>query len=196
LIVSWRVNIAWIIFTSQHAVKYFIHFYSQELLQNYQGKICALGLKTAKFLKQNEIEVDLIPESYSAKGIIQAFEKIAPTSVYIPKSDLAEQYLESALIKMGFQIVSEVLYKTSKQVKDFNSSLEKKVIKSDVITFTSPSAVNNFVAMVKDQRFLQKTVACIGPTTAEAAKKAGFTQLIIPERYTIDDMVRCIAEQG
>ena len=67
--------------------------------------------------------------------------------------------------------------------------------KVDVITFTSPSTVTHFLGIMGPGFRLPSRVriACIGPVTAEAARKAGLTVDILQERYTIPELVDAIA---
>jgi uroporphyrinogen III methyltransferase/synthase len=61
----------------------------------------------------------------------------------------------------------------------------------DVITFTSSSTVDNFVKIMGRKFSLPQGVkiACIGPVTAAAAKKAGFPVDIHQEEYTMERLV-------
>ena len=63
----------------------------------------------------------------------------------------------------------------------------------DAVTFASASAVRSFVEVLgRDQAAdLLRTVAvaCIGPVTAEAAHQLGITTTVMPQRYTIPDLV-------
>jgi uroporphyrinogen III methyltransferase/synthase len=80
-------------------------------------------------------------------------------------------------------------------VKDM---LEKGAV--DMVTFTSSSTVTNFFEMFEDKtRDLQKwmslvTVACIGPITAETARKKGLSVALIPREYTIESLTESIVE--
>jgi uroporphyrinogen-III synthase len=69
---------------------------------------------------------------------------------------------------------------------------------SDAITFTSPSTVSNFAALVgaKDLSNLLKNtlVACIGPVTAEAAASYGLGRVIQPEKYNANSLVESIVK--
>jgi uroporphyrinogen III methyltransferase/synthase len=61
-----------------------------------------------------------------------------------------------------------------------------------MVTFTSSSTVTNFVEMFpEDPRPLKAwmegvAVACIGPVTAETAKRNGFSVQVTPASYTIE----------
>ena len=66
----------------------------------------------------------------------------------------------------------------------------------DAVTFTSASTVRNFVEILgHDQAvdLLKSTVvASIGPVTAEAAQQLDIVTSVMPERYTIPDLVEAL----
>jgi Uroporphyrinogen-III synthase len=64
----------------------------------------------------------------------------------------------------------------------------------DVITFTSSSTVTNFVEIMGRDFTLPAhiDVACIGPVTEAAAKKAGFKIDIQQEEYTMEGLVQSL----
>ena len=68
----------------------------------------------------------------------------------------------------------------------------------DVVTFTSASAVRNFVRILGAEPaadLLASTiVACIGPVTAEAATQCNVKTTIQPSSYTIPALVDAIAK--
>jgi uroporphyrinogen-III synthase len=66
--------------------------------------------------------------------------------------------------------------------------------KVDAITFTSPSTVAHFLGIMGPDFHLPPKVriACIGPVTEAAARKAGLPVDILQERYTIPELVDTI----
>ena len=62
-------------------------------------------------------------------------------------------------------------------------------------SFTSPSTVKNFLGIMgPDFRLPPRVrIACIGPVTAAAARKAGLPVDILQERYTIPGLVDGLA---
>jgi uroporphyrinogen-III synthase len=66
----------------------------------------------------------------------------------------------------------------------------------DVVTFTSPSAVRNFVSVLGAEPaadLLRTTlVASIGPVTAEAAAQCNIQTTIMPAHYTIPALAEAI----
>ena len=73
--------------------------------------------------------------------------------------------------------------------------LERRI---DVVTFTSASAVRNFVRVLGDEPaadLLRTTVvASIGPVTAEAATQCNIATTVMPATYTIPALVEAIVE--
>ena len=68
----------------------------------------------------------------------------------------------------------------------------------DMITFTSPSSVTNFLALLKGKPIYEEIynigVACIGPVTAQRAKEVGLKVAVAPDEYTVDALTTAIAE--
>jgi len=68
----------------------------------------------------------------------------------------------------------------------------------DMITFTSPSTVDNFLALLKGRsifkEILEAKVACIGPITAQRAAEKGLKVDIVPDEYMVDALTKAIIE--
>jgi len=65
-----------------------------------------------------------------------------------------------------------------------------------VVTFTSGSCVRNFIEILgaEEYKILLRGVkiACISPVTVDAARKYGLETDIVPDNYTVDDLVDAI----
>jgi uroporphyrinogen-III synthase len=99
-------------------------------------------------------------------------------------------------------VVEVVAYRTALATGDregdddvYRMLLDRQI---DAVTFTSASTVRNFVEILgHDQAIdlLRNTVvACIGPVTAEAAQQLNIDTTVMPERYTIPDLVQALVE--
>ena len=64
----------------------------------------------------------------------------------------------------------------------------------DIVTFTSSSTVRNLVAVLgRDIEALRGAlIACIGPSTADAAREAGFVPDVVAAEYTIAGLVAAL----
>jgi uroporphyrinogen III methyltransferase/synthase len=61
-----------------------------------------------------------------------------------------------------------------------------------MITFTSPSTVDNLLQLVKgkpaEEGISGAKIACIGPITAQRAAEKGLEVTIVPDTYTIEGL--------
>ena len=73
-----------------------------------------------------------------------------------------------------------------KTIFDVDPEFAQKVQRADVLTFTSASTVRGYVEAARRRKRLRvtaargKSIACIGPITAEAADAAGCTSTSSP----------------
>jgi len=194
----------WIIFTSANGV----HFFWQRLNETGQDqrlpssiKVCAIGPATAGQLKKRESRVDYTPKEFIAEAVLKGFEKMTVQGrrILLARARVARDILPKGLRKIGAEVDVVEVYRTvkprggSKRLKELLTDGE-----IDVITFTSSSTVNHFVALFKKEDLpnLLKgiTIACIGPITARTAKEWGMKVQIQPKQYTIPGLTSAIAE--
>ena len=194
----------WIIFTSANGV----HFFWQRLNETGQDqrlpssiKVCAIGPATAGQLKKRESRVDYTPKEFIAEAVLKGFEKMTVQGrrILLARARVARDILPKGLRKIGAEVDVVEVYRTvkprggSKRLKELLTDGE-----IDVITFTSSSTVNHFVALFKKEDLpnLLKgiTIACIGPITARTAKEWGMKVQIQPKQYTIPGLTSSIAE--
>ena len=190
----------WIIFTSANGVAFFLKRLKElgrDIRDLKDLRICTIGPGTAAQLEHLGIPVDLVPDEFISEGIVKAFEKInlRRSRILLPRAETARDVIPHGLAKLGTKVDVVTAYRTVSSGKD-KAELEKlmKAGKVDVITFTSPSTVHNFMEIMGRNHVMPKGVmiACIGPVTAAAAKKAGLPADIIQERYTIPGLVETL----
>ncbi|MCJ7785253.1 MAG: uroporphyrinogen-III synthase [Desulfobacterales bacterium] len=194
----------WAIFTSANGV----HFFWQRLIDKGKNhpllsslKICAIGPATAKQLEEKGMRIDYIPKEFIAESILKGFEKmdLRGKRILLARAKEARDVLPKGLKKMGAEVDVVEAYRTVNPrggTKRLIHLLTNEII--DVITFTSSSTVNHFMELLKgvDLKKVLKgiTIACIGPITAQTAKKWGMRVQIQPKEYTIPALVREIAK--
>lgn len=192
----------WLVFTSVNGVDYFFN----KLFENGKDVRCLGNLKTAVIgpataerLKTYGITTDILPESFRAESIVDAFknETVSGKKILLPRAKEARTILPQELIKMGAQVDEIHVYKTildADQGQTLIKLLEAGEI--DIITFTSSSTVTNFKSLLPTDRFdaliKSVTIASIGPITSETAQKNGFTVHISAEEYTIPGLCEAI----
>jgi uroporphyrinogen III methyltransferase/synthase len=115
--------------------------------------------------------------------------------VLLPRADIARELLGDELRSHGSQVVEVTAYRTVLAAGEGDYDVYRMLLDGqiDAVTFTSASTVRNFVELLgRDQAvdLLRTTVvASIGPVTAEAAQQLDITTSVMPERYTIPDLV-------
>lgn len=192
----------WIIFTSANGVRFFFRRLQEtgRDLRDLKGiRICTIGPATASALEAMGIRVDLVPESYISEGVVSAFDKhdINGRKILLPRAEMARDVIPDGLAALGAAVDVVTVYRTvASDRKKGELELLIAAGKVDVITFTSPSTVTNFMAiMEKDFRLPpQIRIACIGPVTAAAVKKAGLPVDILREEFTIPGLVEALIE--
>ncbi len=191
----------WIIFTSVNGVKAFfqrLRAQKLDIRSLKEAKICAIGPKTAEALEERGLLVDVMPEVFRAEAVLEALQGRIQSGdkILLPRADLARQLLVDSLKRLGAQVDEVVAYQTVlADAADTQLLLEKlRAGEIHVLTFTSSSTVTNFLQLLGEHRQLLQgiTVACIGPITAETAKKNGLSIDICAEQYTIDGLVEAI----
>lgn len=191
----------WIIFTSPAGVKSFFEVYKETEIPS---KIAVIGVKTEEILKKYDNTPDLIPENFTAEGLLESFKTIdlKDKKIALPRTLSARNVLPEGLQEYGATVDIAEAY-TSSIPKDTNNIIDlmNKVLDNeiDIITFTSPLTVINLLDVVKQEKeeqyddFINQLrtnviVGSIGPITGNVLKQHNIPA-IEPDRYTVKDMV-------
>jgi uroporphyrinogen-III synthase len=179
----------WIIFTSANAVRYFFKFKNKNDEDLKQSKIACIGKKTAETLNFFSYEPHLIPEIFSNRELINELQKynIRGKHILLPVSNMAGDELQVGLKSLGAHVKKIEIYKNlpyqDSQWEETYKKIKDGVI--DCITFYSPSALIAFVTLIGDDGVKmindkKITIAVIGQSTAQAARKNNLHPEVIP----------------
>jgi len=192
----------WIIFTSANGVHYFFERLAalgKDIRELKNIKICCIGPATAFQIQVRGIGVDLIPEYYISEGILKSFARLDLTGqkILIPRAVHARDVLPEGLAKMGAAVDVVAAYETVNSGRKKEQLLE--LIRNDgidVITFTSTSTVTNFLEIMGGDFICPAKIriACIGPITEAAARRAGFNVDIRQDEYTVEGLVQSLVQ--
>jgi len=195
-------NYDWLIFTSANGVQFFLErlLEKERDIRDLKGiKICCIGPATARQIENRGMKVDLVPDYFISEGILKSFTGIdlRKKKILIPRAAKARDVLPAGLKKLGAKVDVVTAYETvssGKKKEEIEKLFDENRV--DVITFTSSSTVNNFVEIMGNDFSYPPNIkiACIGPVTAAAAKKAGFSVDIHQEEYTIEGLVRALTD--
>lgn len=184
----------WFFFTSANGVQCFFKLYGS-LPENV--KVAAVGPKTAMALKEYGYEAEFIPHVYNAETMAAEFGSrySLEQSALLIQGQRARPVLEDVFTASGRSVATLKVYETNvndEQKGTLNHILEFEP--PDIMTFTSPSAVEAFAVLGDVASVKETAVVCIGTTTGKSARKVGFSTVIIPSTYTIEGMIEAISD--
>ena len=196
----------WLIFTSANAVDWFMErLLAASDIRELKGvRICTVGASTASRLSRFGIRVDLTPPEFRAETIVEALSGVGDvrgTRFLLPRADIARDVLVEQLRAAGGDVKDVIAYRTTLDTERagdydiYRMLLDREI---DAVTFTSPSTARNFVEILGREQAADLlrpiVVASIGPVTAEAAQQLGIATTVMPQRYTIPDLVDALVE--
>jgi len=187
----------WIVFTSSNAVTHLVSLLRDaRVLGN--TRLAVVGSATARALAQRHLIADLVPDQETAEGLVAAMPT-APTGSSEPGRVLFVRAAETrdvvapGLRAKGWEVTEVEAYRTvTARPGDIGDDELDAASEADVITFTSPSTVTGYVALAGPGR-LPPVVACIGPVTAEAARRAGFDVDVVAADHSVEGLVTELA---
>ena len=169
----------WIVFTSANGVEAFfdIFFKLYDDAREIGGaRIAAIGPATAQRVKDFHLHVDLQPEEFVAEAVMREFEKqgsIENVRILLVRAEKARDVLPKELSAAGAIVDEAFAYRTVPETRD-TSGAQRQLAQdgADLITFTSSSTVENFLALglpwPKGMR-----IASIGPITSKTVRDEG-----------------------
>jgi uroporphyrinogen III methyltransferase / synthase len=188
---------AWLAFTSQNGVDAFFACLAargEDARAIASVKIAAIGERTAERLRGHGVRADLVPGAFISEEIARAL--IARTQpgdrVMIYRAQEARDALPRMLEDAERRPTLVPAYKT---VVTQDAAFGEKVARADVLTFTSASTVHAFCSLLGGDGVTPargKSIACIGPVTACAAREAGLTVDIVAQVYTTAGLLEAL----
>jgi uroporphyrinogen III methyltransferase / synthase len=195
---------ALVIFASANAVDIFLQMLlttGLDVRALHGSKLCAIGQETADALAARGLRPELVTSEYTAEGLANALEgwHLEGKRVLVPRAEIARDALPSLLANRGAEVEILPVYRSvcpADARKALMRLFEAEGV--DVITFTSSSTVVNFVQAFPEDRLPavlgDAEVACMGPVTADTARKLGLSVSIVAREYTTHGLVQAIAE--
>ena len=196
----------WLIFTSVNAAEIFLDRAQlarplpKETALPIFPKICAVGSATAEKVKSYGYTVHFVPRIYRAESILEDFlelnnSKLEGLRILIPCSSTARKILPRTLRSQGATVTVISIYDTVIPKSSYGRLAQLlKTDALDMITFTSPSTVKNFLALAEGISGINEyPCAVIGPTTAETANAHALHIVVQPEKATADYLAAAIA---
>lgn len=190
----------WLVFTSPNGVTaFFEKFYEVRGDARELGnvRIAAIGPATAARVREYRFGVDLQPREFVAEAVAEAFEEqgsMENLTVLIARAEQARDFLPDRLAQMGAIVDVAPVYRTVPETSDVSGGIARfREEGADLITFTSSSTAENFMALHLPQPAGLKT-ASIGPITSETMRQLGLSVDIEARQYDIPGLVAAIHE--
>jgi uroporphyrinogen III methyltransferase/synthase len=186
-----------------------VRFFAERMISRGRGPadtsldVFCVGPRTAEAALAAGFPVHRIPEGrYDAEGLLAVVEKWMPPAgrrFLVPRPATGGAVLSEGLRAAGATVDEVVVYRTLPAEVDADA-LRGQLGNGEVdaLTFTSPSTVHNFAALLDpgSRRALGECrVAAIGPTTAEALRREGFSVHVVPEQATVAGLVAALAAE-
>lgn len=185
----------WVIFTSVNGVRFFferLNAAGSPISRLGGCRLAAIGPATAGALAEHGLKVDLMPQKYVAEAILAEIGDVAGRHILLPRADIARKALAEGLAAAGAQVAEVVAYRT------VSAGAALPAGPLDVATFTSPSTLRSFVALIEASGETPATylagalVACIGPITARAAAEEGLSVDLVAAEHTVDGLLAAV----
>ncbi|HET6812110.1 MAG TPA: uroporphyrinogen-III C-methyltransferase [Acidimicrobiales bacterium] len=177
----------WVVLTSANAVeRLFSHLHDARDLGS--ARVAAVGPATAAVLARHGVRADLVARRSSGAALADEIPD-PPGSVLLARAEVADPALPEKLAGRGFEVEEVAAYRTAPL--PVPARLVERAEAADAVTFASGSAVDAYLAAGARVRPHQRVV-CIGPVTAEAARRAGLEVAAVAERAGLDALVDAV----
>jgi uroporphyrinogen III methyltransferase/synthase len=198
----------WIVFTSANAVHRFVACL-RDGRDLGRARLAAVGAATAAALAAHHLEADLVAADGTAAGLVASMPDApadagpgsaaagsTPTSgrVLFPRAAAARDVLAPGLRARGWTVDEVETYRTVTAAAHDGATADvlDAAAKADVVTFSSPSTVTGYLELAAGR--VPPVVACIGPVTADAARRAGLAVDVVADAHSAEGLVAALVE--
>lgn len=188
----------WIIITSPEAGSVFLEAWKAAGTPDV--KVGVVGAGTASIFKEamqsfgKSLNIAFAPSKATGKVLATELPKSENKSctVLYPASAKASNEIEDGLSNRGFHVLRLNTY-TTVPVDQVDRVSLKEALLCPVVAVASPSAVRAWVHLISEEQW-DNSVACIGETTASAAKRLGLKNVYFPASPGLEGWIDSILE--
>ncbi|KAI3922192.1 hypothetical protein MKX01_005881 [Papaver californicum] len=189
----------WIVITSPEAGSVFLNAW--KAAGSPKAQVGVVGAGTATVFKdvlqspRQSLNISFSPSKATGKVLALELPKhgTGRCTVLYPASIKAGNEIEMGLIARGFEVTRLNTYSTV-PVYDVDQMVLAQALSAPVVAVASPSAVRAWVNLISEAESWDNAVACIGETTALAAKRLGLKNVYYPTNPGLDGWVGSILE--
>jgi len=151
-------------------------------------RLAAIGPTTARRAEELGLTIDLMPEVFTRKSLVETMGSVSGTTIFYPRADLAPSTVCDSLRKEGAKVTDVVAY-TNEAPEGYAEELRNALPVAITTLFSGSAARRVAEAVQDDDRDKLGVIAVIGPSTARAARAAGLTVGAVATPHTISGMV-------
>jgi len=192
-----------LLLTSANAARYFAERAEQRgvSFEDLDATVVCVGPKTAEAALRVGLPVHRVPgRRFDAEGVLAEVLRVLPPRgkrFLLPRSEVARDALPDGLRREGAVVDAVTAYRNVPAVSDGGPLCAELAAGAlDALTFTSPSTVRHFNALLDAPAraaAARCTIAAIGPLTAAALRKVDLAPDITPEQATARELVEALA---
>jgi len=189
---------AWIAFTSMNAVSATADRLAALRVEVPPGvRIAAVGTGTAAFVAQRlHRSADFVPATPTADALGASLPDVAGRSILFPCGDLARDALENRLCSRGARVDRVVVYRTVDGPGVTTVRERLRACSLDAVIFASPSSIRPVLDALVPARIAgapsRPLIVCVGPTTADYARKVGIEPDVVAATPSTGGMVEAL----
>jgi|SRR5579863_1103933 len=186
----------WIVFTSANGVRIFFSKF-RDLAKLEGAKFACVGPETQRALEAFGFKASLVPSEFLTRRLGQELARLGLKGkrVLLARAEEANPEIGEVLREAGAIVVETPVYRT--EAKKLDNLNEEFLLQKNItdITLSSPSTVKGLLLNFPPEKFRSTNVKihCIGPVTADSARKAGLEVVTVAKVHTIDGMIWEIA---
>ncbi|XP_076912638.1 uroporphyrinogen-III synthase, chloroplastic-like [Bidens hawaiensis] len=189
----------WIIITSPEAALVFLQAWKAAGTPSV--KVAVVGTGTASMfdeaasLSKHLIDIAFTPSKATGKVLALELPKHGNEkyTVLYPASAKASNDIEEGLSKRGF-IVTRLNTYTTEPVQHVDQMILQQALSASVVAVASPSAIRAWVNLLPEPDNWSGSIACIGETTASAARKLGLRNIYYPSNPSLQGWVDSVLD--
>ncbi|GLT92233.1 hypothetical protein SLE2022_100810 [Rubroshorea leprosula] len=198
-VLSAKMAFDWIVITSPEAGSVFLEAWTAAGTPNV--RIGVVGAGTASIfhdvVRSSKLSLDIAfaPSKATGKVLVSELPKDGDKrcTVLYPASAKASNEIEEGLSSRGFEVMRLNTY-TTVPVDHVDQMLFQKALSAPVVAVASPSAIRAWANLISEVDQWRNSVACIGETTASAAKRLGLKNVYYPTQPGLEGWIDSILE--
>lgn len=198
-----RGDYDWLALTSATGVEAIHEWLNTHGAQRLPGvRVAAVGAATAQAcadLLQQRVAV--APDAFNATALAGAMGVRRDERILLLNADIAQPTLQDELARAGAQVERVIVYRTTPATALANADVDLSAMltakAAQAVLFTSGSTVRHFVERLDPQTLpLARNLfaVCIGPSTAGAAREAGFTRVETAAIASEDGLIEALVQ--